>query len=676
MASNAFVALGGLAKGLGDTLKKKADQEHAEQVKHMDLITGLVSDGIKTGRVTDPDAAFKFLMDGGKGKKDLPPTLSTFITSIMGHHTEVPGTKQGQQPQQLMGGGTAATPSDPSSASGGPSDSPVSSSPSPGLPSPGSTAVTPPAGGAPRADPNGPGFGFLSTDQIEDAAVSRAGRTAEATTTAQYQAKTNLARRMLKDGVVKTIEEGLERVGLKEPRPYGGASMAPRPVALPLPVEAVPEGALTVSGEPFDPSTTKFAQKTYVYMGPNPMTGAPVWEARYEPSGQGSSAGAGGAEPAKFRERVTEIKAANPGISDEEARKQAGETLQAEAKNTAAMGGYRAQSAGESAGVLAGPYDDLPTVLAGADGKPDPAGQTAFLEKLRAKPKGGILATNVQSAAKYKMPTTAFTQRQIGGLNRETFIAMVKQFDPNFDEGKYKPRQDLMVNWTNGKVSEMMASSKKVVNHIGDLAKASTEIDKVSSNMAGGLANPLIVGATRLGVNGPKEAQKAQKALTDYKTAQNVLALELRRFFAAAGSGSLEEVEAWLKISNPYGTTTERKAFVNTAAKMMLGQVVPKVSQYRETMGENPPGNLWLDNRDRLRLRTMGVDISELPPLPEAESRGRAPNPAEASLPPEIQGLAPGMKATLPDGRVFFRDADGTLRGGVSQPKGSGTTRR
>lgn len=649
MPSNAFVALGGIADGLGKSLQHKQQQEHDDKQKHQDLINGLVSAGITSGKVQDPELAFKFLLNGGKpGGKDLPPAVSDLIQSVAAHHQAGGGDRGG-------GGGTDTT---QPPLQGGPSAGSTggdASSPGPSIPS----MPMPPQQTARSSNPMG---GFKTTDQLSDEEVARRGRDVEATTQNQYQTKINLARKMYSDGVVDSLEEGLQRVGLKTPPVK---AWAPHPVGRPVTVDQVPQGALTVGGEPIDKASTtaKAFQPVVISLPDGTM------ETRFEPSalapvGAGAAGGAGGAEPAKFRERLAEIKAATPGIADDVARQQAGASLQKEAATAADIAGTRAQTAGEAAGTKAGVYDDLPTVLQGDNGRPDPEGQKQFLAKLKEKPKGGILAQNIQQAAQYKMPSTDFTSRQIGGLNRATFVGLVKQFDPTFDETKYKPRQEMMTSWRgDGKTAQTMASARKIVNHLGDLNKASSEMDAVSSNMAGGIFNKGLVGGKRI-LGGEKTAQKAQQAVKDYQTAQNILALELRRFFATAGSGSQQEIEDWQKLSDPYATTTERKAFLQTAAKMMLGQVVPKVQQYQETVGDLPPGSQWLDNKDRIRLRSMGVDISDLPPLPE--NANKTIDPAEASLPPEIQGLAPGMKATLPDGRIYYRDANGQLRGGTT----------
>lgn len=102
---NAGLALGEIAGGIGRALGAKKQREYEEDQKHHDMIVGLVSSGLKDGTIKDPDAAFQFLVGGGKGKgkkgKELPPMLQSLIGAT----------------HKLTGGGGGAA--DPSTTLGG-----------------------------------------------------------------------------------------------------------------------------------------------------------------------------------------------------------------------------------------------------------------------------------------------------------------------------------------------------------------------------------------------------------------------------------------------------------------------------------------------------------------------------------------------------------------------------
>jgi hypothetical protein len=507
--------------------------------------------------------------------------------------------------------------------------------------------------------------GFKTTDQLADEEVARRGRDVAASDMAKYESQVAVARRMVATGASPDVRSALQDLGIGRRPPSAG--LAPKNIGLPVPSDQVPAGALTTNGDPFDPTKVKFAQKTQLHTG-YAADGSPHWEVRYDPSGAPPAAMRADQDPAKMRERIAEIKAANPDMSDGDIRAKAGKSLQAEAATAADLQGTRAQTAGEAAGTKAGVYDDLPSVSPDpTTGKGVKAEQDTFMSALKAKPKGDILANNIEQAAAYKMPSSDFTSRQIGGLNRATFVGLVHKYDPNFDEAMYKPRQDMMTDWSTGKVATGMSSAGKIINHLEELAKDNAALDKYSSSIPG-LSG---AGQTMARFNPMSAAgrEKAQKAVSDYKTAQDFLAKEMQRFFTNVGSGSQKDLDDVMALGSPTGTPAERRAFIATAGKFMTGQVIPNVKKYQSIVGSTPPGAQWLDNKDRLRLRGLGVDISDLPPLPEAENKANEAQrkQTEANLPPEIQNMAPGMKATLPDGRQFFRDADGVLHGGVTK---------
>jgi hypothetical protein len=643
MASNATVALGGLAEGLGSVLQHKQDQEHQDKQKHLDMITNLVADGIKSGRITDPEAAFQFLVSGGKpgGKKakPLPEPLQALIGGIQAHNTNGDTSGDTSSP----GGATPDTTSVvPKGAPGAPST--VGDGVSPAAASPAGTGPTAnaPSPATPTAQPGGPGFRFFSGPEMDDRAIQTDQRRAAANVTGTYETKVALARRMVSEGVAPTIEDALERVGLKEPRLK---TWAPRPVGRPVPVDQVPEGALTASGVPIDRTAKNF--QAVVISSPDG-----TFETRYEPSAPPAAAGGagGGADPARVKTKRISIKAVHPEWTDEQVEAEVGKQIQAEDAGKANATGLGNQQKGESLGNIPTVYDKLPTVELGGDGIPDADQQKTFVQELQKLPQGGSILANLKQAADYKMPSNVFTSRQIGGLNRERFISLVRQYDPTFDESSYKRRQDMHADWQTGKTSQTMASAKKIVNHMSDLAKASKTLDSVSSDVLGGMANPLVIGTKR--VLGDK---KAQDALKTYKTVQNTLALELRRLFATTGSGSQQEVEDWLKLASPYGTSTERQAFVKAAAHLMYGQVMPKVEQFTAVTGKPPTPDLWLNAADRKRLRAMGVSTSDLPPIAGETDPGNAPPP------PEVVNMPNGSKATLPDGTIWMKDKSGAL---------------
>lgn len=96
-SSNVGVALGALAGGLGKAYAAKKQTEHDDSLKHIGLVSGLVSAGMQSGMIENPNEAFAFLLSqfeggGKKGKKgkgsagggggdDLPGPLQSVLAA-------------------------------------------------------------------------------------------------------------------------------------------------------------------------------------------------------------------------------------------------------------------------------------------------------------------------------------------------------------------------------------------------------------------------------------------------------------------------------------------------------------------------------------------------------------------------------------------------------------------
>jgi hypothetical protein len=73
-----------MAEGIAGALGKKADRDYEEKKKQHEMISNMVSKGIESGTIKDPEAAFQFLISGGKQSKkpkDLPPMIKQLIGS-------------------------------------------------------------------------------------------------------------------------------------------------------------------------------------------------------------------------------------------------------------------------------------------------------------------------------------------------------------------------------------------------------------------------------------------------------------------------------------------------------------------------------------------------------------------------------------------------------------------
>lgn len=97
MPSNAGLALGTMASVFGEHFAQKKQQEHDDEQNRIKLISSLVSAGLQSGSIANPDDAFQYLLDeiGGKAKKDSP---------AMGMIKRITGATQQASGETTLGG--------------------------------------------------------------------------------------------------------------------------------------------------------------------------------------------------------------------------------------------------------------------------------------------------------------------------------------------------------------------------------------------------------------------------------------------------------------------------------------------------------------------------------------------------------------------------------------------
>lgn len=624
MASNAFVALGGLAHGMGQAMQQKKQQEHDEEQKHLDMVSRLVTSGITQGTIDDPNAAFEFLLSGGKasgkgkggkGGSSLPQPISHLIDAIGQHGAQ--GTQGGQGGQ---GGQGAAPPQGPEALS--------------------TFSPPAPAPGTPQRPSPGVGFSFMTGEEMDTRQIARQGNIKEATTTQEYTAKVNLARRMFSDGLTKSLDEAFERVGLKQPQ---AKQWAPHPVGRPVAMEQIPEGALTVAGEPVARTPGSFMQPVVV-SGPNGM------ETRFEPSGQVASgaggAGGGGVDPARIRLKRIALKGSHPDWTPEQIEAEASKQILSEDAGKSYSTELGNTQKGENLGIKASVYDTLPQVNTNDQGQADPQSRQNFETELMKLPHGPSILDLIKQAADYSFDPKDITSRQVGQLNRAEFESMVHRYDPTWEASQFPVRQEVKKQWLPaGKAGQAMTSAKQVVGHLDALNKAGKILNKYQTDTAGGLTNWTTTNWARVF----KSDKNAQKALQVFNTKRQAVADELKRLFTVVGSGSQQEIDSWLSLADPYKTPTEKKAFIESAGSLMKDRIRPQIENYQSVMGKPPRPGQSFGDLDFQRLQSMGVDSSDLGGL-------------SAGPPPEAQALKPNEAIDMPNGDVWMRTPDGKLQ--------------
>jgi hypothetical protein len=188
---NSGLAFGSVARGITRVMEQKHQEEYDEKRQKLQLLGNLVSAGLQSGTVKNPDEAIKFLFEQGKtgkGGKDVPPQISNLFGAIK------------QRAQQ--GGGDTTLGGQQKPSFGGPQQQPQQG-----------------GGGMPQ---------FMSGEEMDRAKEQStlrlrrgegqiASDQAGATTQAQLEAKDRIAKRWMAQGMPEN--EAYERAGLKQPVP-------------------------------------------------------------------------------------------------------------------------------------------------------------------------------------------------------------------------------------------------------------------------------------------------------------------------------------------------------------------------------------------------------------------------------------------------------------------------
>lgn len=225
--SNIGTAFGALASGLGKAYAAKKQREHDDEVRNVGLVTALVSGGLQSGTLKNPNEAFQWLMSqfgGSKGKKggsgggggagkdtQLPPALQSVINATQAH------------------------------APAGATDQPTS--PAMGMPRVVGSGQTPAAAAAAGGAPAAPQF--ATADELAAQQGARALAQHTATTEADFAQKSAHVDQLMKSGMSR--RDALAVVGVHLPATT--PKWAPGSTA----GSALPPNATDIYEQPIDP---------------------------------------------------------------------------------------------------------------------------------------------------------------------------------------------------------------------------------------------------------------------------------------------------------------------------------------------------------------------------------------------------------------------------------------
>lgn len=269
----------------------------------------------------------------------------------------------------------------------------------------------------------------------------------------------------------------------------------------------------------------------------------------------------------------------------------------------------------------------------------------------------------VQSLAKQlsdytlKVPGGSALRPPTGVLPNDWMTALVaaKEYDPTFDQKQYDARQKLLTNFgqlTPNTTGGTIASSNRIIGHIGELADAAKQLHNRSVEPWNYLANEI-----------GQATDSDGGALNRYTTTQKAIADEATKFFRGS-SGTEADIQSKLSNLSPSLGPVNQQVGMEALVGLMAPQLYNLREGYKKTMGRYPAQPLLTDEA-RGVLQKMGYDPDQI------ETKGVASKNGVSALIPGTQPAtdwktqAANAKAgdviPLPNGHKVQKNADGTF---------------
>lgn len=254
----------------------------------------------------------------------------------------------------------------------------------------------------------------------------------------------------------------------------------------------------------------------------------------------------------------------------------------------------------------------LPAVGFTANGLPDPVAQTQLLNSIPGGPTGAI-ATDVKGLANYTVDPTTFTVRTLKGgtqLTRDQYVALAKQYNPNYNEANYPAAAKYLASLkatTPNSTGGNIAAVNTAINHFADFVQNTTA-----------LHNGTMSATLNSGANVIKNATYGPGYQASYKAAQNdqtALAEQLAKFYKGGGTADAQTTAQFNSQLDPNQTPGQLEGNVTSTVSLLTGQLDTAYSDYENAMGQPPPPpgqpGAILTPAAISSLKALGVDTSK-----------------------------------------------------------------
>lgn len=326
--------------------------------------------------------------------------------------------------------------------------------------------------------------------------------------------------------------------------------------------------------------------------------------------------------------------------------------------NEAKKGVVSPATGAPSAGGAVAPNDatgtNMPVVGFDQDNGPNKQDQVAFLDALPGG-ESGSQATLVRSLADYSINPNSIPTRQykgVGGLTQADALALVKQYDPSYDEKQFATRAAMQKNVETGAYSQVINAANTLIAHLGELKKAQQQLPggqggttSAGVDLGSGRNMPFFNSLMNRG-----SQMFGGAGVNNFNTARGAIATEAARIYKGTGAPSESEITDWQKSLSADSSNEQINGAIKMISSLMAGKLSTLSQNYKGVMGKTG-GFSILTPQSIKTLQGLAIDPSDLDPTYSPESDIGSSNSLQAFL-----QSAPGATAA-PSGPVDFSHA-------------------
>jgi hypothetical protein len=212
--------------------------------------------------------------------------------------------------------------------------------------------------------------------------------------------------------------------------------------------------------------------------------------------------------------------------------------------------------------------------------------------------------------------------------------------DPTVDVANFAKRQQTATAFAKGKQADAVRGANQALYHMGNLYQRSEDLN--NSEILPAIVNPIVNFIEEKGFGDARQAKFRQSA--------QAVASELRRVFAGAGGGSLQELKEWKETLPVNASESQQKAYIQNGLDLLKGGIDALNAQYQAGMGLNSDVTDLFDPKSRKVFEKL--QAGENPNEPKTKQQKQADilsKPVKITNDDEYNSLKSGTRFVGPD---------------------------